>query len=93
MERVTGTAFARAGLLGNPSDGCEGQAIAVYLYPPGIAARVDAYLAEGGDPDAPGHFVAWLVARTRVDAVPLDGEWFDIGDADTLAAARARFTG
>lgn len=66
-------------------------AIALYLFPSHIARRIDEYLAEGGNPDAPGHFLAWLVGRERVEASPLVGEWHDVGSPETLAAARARF--
>ena len=66
-------------------------AIAVYFYPTAIAAWVEEYLAAGGNPDAPGHFASWLVGRTRVMSVPLVGRWFDIGSAETLAAAREAF--
>lgn len=64
-------------------------AIAVYFYPARVGELVRRYLAEGGDPDAPGHFVAWLVGETRVRSVPLAGRWFDIGDVSTLERARA----
>lgn len=66
-------------------------AIAVYFYPPTITAWVEEYLTGGGNPDAPGHFASWLVDRTRVMSVPLVGRWFDIGSAETLAAAREAF--
>lgn len=66
-------------------------AIALYFWPPGIADQVRAYLAEGGNPDAPGHFVAWLVDRTAVYAEVFSGEWYDIGSHEALADARARF--
>jgi glucose-1-phosphate thymidylyltransferase len=68
-------------------------AIALYFYPPAIAEWVESYLAGGGNPDAPGHFVAWLHAHTPVFATPLEGRWFDIGDAQTLAEARSAFAG
>lgn len=64
-------------------------AVALYFYPPEVADWVETYLSAGGDRDAPGHFVAWLVARTSVVATPLVGSWFDIGDAEALAEARA----
>jgi glucose-1-phosphate thymidylyltransferase len=66
-------------------------AIALYFYPPQVVSWLEQYLSAGGNPDAPGHFVAWLVGQTRVVAVPLIGRWFDVGDPDTLADARSRF--
>ena len=66
-------------------------AIAVCFYPPAIVEWLDQYLSAGGNPDAPGHFAAWLVGKTRVRSVPMEGRWFDIGSAETLAAAREAF--
>ena len=66
-------------------------AIALYFYPPEIEGFLRRYLAEGGNPDAPGYFVEWLVGRTDVRAVRYAGDWFDIGSLETLEAARARF--
>jgi glucose-1-phosphate thymidylyltransferase len=63
-------------------------AIAVYFYPPRVAALVEAYLASGGNPDAPGFFVEWLVRHAPVQAHCFEGEWMDIGSHETLAAAR-----
>ena len=54
-------------------------AIAVYLLPRELPALVREYLARGGNPDAPGHFIAWLSERTPLEATRLDGRWIDIG--------------
>ena len=62
-------------------------AIAVYLLPRELPELVRAYLAAGGNPDAPGHFIAWLSERIPLDATPLDGRWIDIGSAEDLARA------
>jgi glucose-1-phosphate thymidylyltransferase len=66
-------------------------AIAFYFFPAGVSAFVRRYLAEGGNPDAPGFFIEWLVANEPVRGHPIEGEWMDIGSHETLAAARARF--
>lgn len=63
-------------------------AIAVYFLLPEVDALLRSYLAEGGNPDAPGHFIAWASARAPFEAVPLEGRWFDIGSRETLAEAR-----
>ena len=65
-------------------------AIAVYVLPPDLPELVAAYLVAGGHPDAPGYLMEWLVTQTDVEASPLPGGWFDIGNAEDLAAARAR---
>lgn len=66
-------------------------AIAVYLLPRELPTLVRDYLAGGGNPDAPGHFLAWLStrlsARTPLEATRLDGRWIDIGSAEDLARA------
>jgi len=64
-------------------------AIAVYLLPRELPALVREYLAGGGNPDAPGHFIAWLSERTPLEATRLDGRWIDIGSAEDLARAGA----
>lgn len=66
-------------------------AIALYFMPAEAAGLVGEYLAEGRTPDAPGHFIAWLVERRVVRGERFAGEWFDIGSHATLTAARARF--
>ncbi|MGH0033474.1 MAG: nucleotidyltransferase family protein [Myxococcota bacterium] len=84
-ERVTG-------FREKPSDPrTDLAAIALYLLPGRAVEDVRAYLASGGNPDAPGHFIAWLCERQDVEASPLDGEWSDIGSPETLRATRARF--
>ncbi len=67
-------------------------AIAVYFFTPEVAALLVRYLDEGGEVDAPGYFVEWLVGRTAVGAARLAGEWFDIGTPETLEQARQRFS-
>jgi glucose-1-phosphate thymidylyltransferase len=67
-------------------------AIALYFYPPRIVGWVRRYLAEGGNPDAPGHFAAWLVGETEVRGERFEGAWHDIGSHEALAEARATFS-
>ena len=62
-------------------------AIAVYLLPANLPELVRTYLASGGNPDAPGHLLAWLSQHTPLEALPLQGHWLDIGSADDLARA------
>lgn len=61
------------------------------LEAPHAAQRVRTYLAEGGDADSPGRFIAWLAQREPVVAGRLRGPYFDIGSHETLAAARRAF--
>lgn len=63
-------------------------AIALYFFPPATLLRLAEYLGAGGNPDAPGHFIAWLVEREPCYAESLVDRWFDIGSIDSLEQAR-----
>ena len=62
----------------------------LYAYSRDDAGRVHDYLREGGNPDAPGHFVAWLCQRRPMQVYRLADPPLDIGNHESLAAARAR---
>jgi len=62
-------------------------AIAVYLLPRELPRLLREYFADDGNPDAPGHFLAWLHTRAPLGANRLTGRWLDIGSAEDLAAA------
>ena len=66
-------------------------AIALYFFPPTIPDLLRHYLEQGGNSDAPGRFIEWLVQHAPVRCHPLDGEWLDIGSHETLAEARRLF--
>ena len=68
-------------------------AICLYFFPSALLGWLAEYGACGGNPDAPGHFLAWLSERTTLRAYPLPEPFFDIGDAATLLAARQHFEG
>ncbi|MCK4947391.1 MAG: nucleotidyltransferase family protein [Candidatus Aureabacteria bacterium] len=61
----------------------------LYYYPREVFPMVDEYLSEGGNPDAPGHFVQWLYKKANVYGYLFDGLWFDIGDKKSLQEADA----
>jgi glucose-1-phosphate thymidylyltransferase len=65
--------------------------IALYFYPRAVLPLVSEYLAQGNNPDQPGHLLAWLYRRTPVYAWRVPGRWFDIGTPETLAEADALF--
>ena len=72
-----------------PADARSGlAAIALYFFAPEVHELLRRYLREGGNPDAPGHFVAWLVDRVPAAAARFAGRWLDIGTHETLAEAR-----
>jgi len=66
-------------------------AVGLYFLPAAAREWVLSYLAGGGNPDAPGHFLEWLARREELRAAPLEGAWHDIGNLRTLAAARAAY--
>jgi glucose-1-phosphate thymidylyltransferase len=66
--------------------------IALYFYPRSVLPLVHTYLAEGNNPDQPGHLVAWLYPQLPVYAWRVPGRWFDIGSKETLAAADRAFS-
>lgn len=51
--------------------------------------RLMEYKERCGQMDAPGLFFRWLAQQTDVYGFAFDGLWFDIGDQQSLAAARA----
>jgi glucose-1-phosphate thymidylyltransferase len=65
-------------------------ATATYLYSRTHLELVDTYLAEGNQPDQPGHFVAWLHRREPVYAYRFGGGWYDVGDLGQLLEADNR---
>lgn len=62
-----------------------------YVYTPEAVASVGTYLAEGGNPDAPGHFLEWLVPRRDVYALERPEGTYDIGTLDSYGAVCAEF--
>lgn len=62
-----------------------------YIYPSATLPRINAYLDGGGNPDAPGHFLEWLCNQEPVYAHKIKGTVLDIGNHDSLAAARKAF--
>jgi len=66
-------------------------AVGLYFLPAAARGWVRQYLREGGNPDAPGYFFEWLLRRVPMVAARLEGSWHDIGDLQTLAAARAAY--
>lgn len=66
-------------------------AIAVYVLPPELPELVQEYLQAGKNPDAPGHFLAWLSTRMPLEATRLTGNWLDIGSVEDLEKAQTTF--
>jgi glucose-1-phosphate thymidylyltransferase len=61
--------------------------IALYFYPRSVLPLIDAYLAEGNNPDQPGRLVEWMYERTPFYVWRVPGRWYDIGSPETLEQA------
>jgi len=56
---------------------------AVYMYKKETVPMIKQYLAEGGNPDAPGFFPSWLHKQKDVYAYLFDGDCYDIGTPES----------
>lgn len=56
---------------------------AVYMYKKETLPLIKEYLAEGGNPDAPGFFPSWLHKKKDVHAYIFEGECYDIGTPES----------
>lgn len=59
-----------------------------YIYPSVSLSQINTYLNNGGNPDAPGHFLEWLCKQEPVYAYKIEGTILDIGNHDSLEKAR-----
>jgi len=57
-----------------------------YVYTPEAVSLIRDYLDEGGNPDAPGHLVEWLISRRPVYACVAEGGIYDIGTVESYEA-------
>ncbi len=54
-----------------------------YLYKRETLPLIDEYLRAGNNPDAPGHFIPWLIGRNDVYAYVFDAVRIDIGTPES----------
>jgi glucose-1-phosphate thymidylyltransferase len=54
-------------------------ALCVYYFPAPMRGDIQQFLEEGGNVDAPGYFIEWLVHRRVVYGIMMPGAWYDIG--------------
>ena len=64
---------------------------AIYVLPAAAHLLLQDYLTGGGNPDAPGHFLAWLARRIPVYGYVAGGLSYDVGTPETYAAARRAY--
>jgi glucose-1-phosphate thymidylyltransferase len=62
-----------------------------YVYTTEAIAMLPAYLEEGNSPDAPGHFLSWLVRRQPVYALVTAEGTYDIGTIESYRAVCEAF--
>ncbi|NOZ86642.1 MAG: nucleotidyltransferase family protein [Deltaproteobacteria bacterium] len=68
-------------------------ALCLYVLSGASLPLVREYLDLGGNSDAPGNYVSWLIHRLAVYGHVFDkGHWFDIGDHDSLKSADECFS-
>lgn len=58
-----------------------------YIYRRETLQLIDKYLNEGNNPDAPGHFIPWLIKHTDVYAYVFDATRIDIGTVESYTEA------
>lgn len=63
----------------------------LHLYRGRVLPLFGRYVEEGRDPDAPGHFLEWLVPRRDVRAWRMPGPRRDIGTPEAYLRARERY--
>lgn len=61
-----------------------------YLYTKETTTLVGQYLEEGNNPDAPGHFIPWLLKRVPVYAYTTDKMRIDIGTPEDYEEVKRR---
>ena len=65
--------------------------LAVYVLTPAAQDLLDDYLRDGGNRDAPGHFLSWLTRATTVYGYVTDGHAYDVGTPESYAEAQRAF--
>lgn len=64
---------------------------AFYLYQKETLLLFKEYLSEGHNPDAPGHFVPFLIEQKEVHAYLFEGKRYDIGTVESYEKVKEIF--
>jgi len=59
----------------------------IYYFPAPMRGRIQEFVRQGGNADAPGFFIEWLVRQEATYGVVMQGAWFDIGTLETYRQA------
>jgi len=62
-----------------------------YIYQKETLPLIDQYIDEGNNPDAPGHFVPWLIKHRDVYAYEFSGQRYDIGTMESYEKVQTLF--
>ena len=62
----------------------------LYILPQQLLVEPERYVADGGNPDAPGFLMEYLTARYPFRAWQMAGDIMDVGNPDSYAAALQR---
>jgi len=65
---------------------------AFYLYKKESLPLFKKYLKEGNNPDAPGHFIPYLITHRNVHAYLFEGKRYDIGTVDSYNKVNQLFS-
>ena len=65
---------------------------AFYLYKKESLPLFKEYLKEGNNPDAPGHFIPYLITRRKVHAYLFEGKRYDVGTVDSYNEVNQLFS-
>ncbi len=68
-------------------------ALCVYYFPAAMCGTIQQFIEEGGNPDAPGYFLEWLVRRGSVYGIMMPGAWYDIGSPESYQAVLDEWQG
>ena len=64
---------------------------AFYLYKKETLPEFKQYLADGNNPDAPGHFVPYLLNKKNIHAFRFEGQRYDIGTVESYKQVQTIF--
>lgn len=64
-----------------------------YYYTKEDAKLIEKGIAEGCGVDAPGNYIAWLCAQTRVYAMEMPGKRYDIGNLESYKSVQEGYRG
>ena len=67
-------------------------ALCVYYFPAPMCGQIRQFLDEGGNADAPGYFIQWLVRRGVVYGIMMPGAWYDIGSLESYDTVKREWS-